>query len=255
MLPPPEHQRCPRPHPRPSERDLIWNEVKISRQSLPGLGWAPHPVSSVFSREESGSDLWVGKIPWRRKRTPCQCSWLENPMDRGALRANVPGVTKSRAGEATKTSNKADTRQGQLGPPKAGRGGRREGPSPGASGGSPVLPTPRCPTPLRREETLQCKRPVWGAPLGTPGRRKAWEHSGQGAHLEGHTGRRLLRPGLATGLLPSLLRGRWEESGLNPVGSPALLRSVICAALRGTSSSRIEAPALWGWAGVRVGGC
>ena len=178
MLPPPEHQRCPRPHPRPSERDLIWNEVKISRQSLPGLEWAPHPVSSVFSREESGSDLWVGKIPWRRKRTPCQCSWLENPIDRGAWRANVPGVTKSRAGEATKTSNKADTRQGQLGPPKAGRGGRREEPSPGASGGSPVLPTPRCPTPLRREETLQCKRPVWGAPLGTPGRRKAWERSG-----------------------------------------------------------------------------
>ena len=125
LLPPPEHQRCPRPHPRPSEHDLIWNEVKISRQSLPGLGWAPHPVGSVFSREKKvGLISGSGRSPGGGNGTPRQCSWLENPMDRGAWRANVPGVTKSQTGEATKTSNKADTRRGRLGPPKAGRGGR-----------------------------------------------------------------------------------------------------------------------------------
>ena len=173
-------------------------------------------------------------------------------MDRGAWRANVPGVTKSQTGEATKTSNKADTRRGRLGPPKAGRGGR-----------DPPLEPPEgalsCPhldvRPLSGEKKLCSVSAQWGAPLGTPGRGKACERSGQGAHLEGRTGRRLLCPGPATGLLPSLLRGRWEESGLNPVGSPAPLRSVIRAALRDTSGSRIEAPAMWGRAGVRVGGC
>ena len=40
-------------------------------------------------------DPWVGKIPWRRKwATPLQYSCLENPMDRGAWRAIVHGVTK-----------------------------------------------------------------------------------------------------------------------------------------------------------------
>ena len=38
---------------------------------------------------------WVGKIPWRRDGNPLQYSCLENPMDRGAWRAMVHGVTKS----------------------------------------------------------------------------------------------------------------------------------------------------------------
>ena len=37
---------------------------------------------------------WVGKIPWGRAGNPLQCSCLENPMDRGAWRATVHGVTK-----------------------------------------------------------------------------------------------------------------------------------------------------------------
>ena len=36
---------------------------------------------------------WVGKVPWRRNGNPLQCSCLENPMDRGAWRAAVHGVT------------------------------------------------------------------------------------------------------------------------------------------------------------------
>ena len=41
-----------------------------------------------------GFNPWVGKIRWRR--TPLQCSCLENPVDRGAWWATVCGVIKSR---------------------------------------------------------------------------------------------------------------------------------------------------------------
>jgi len=40
-------------------------------------------------------DPRVGKIPWRRAWQPLQYSYLENPMDRGAWQATVPGVTTS----------------------------------------------------------------------------------------------------------------------------------------------------------------
>ena len=39
-----------------------------------------------------GSNLWTGKIPWRRALL---CSCLENPMDRGAWQATVHRVAKS----------------------------------------------------------------------------------------------------------------------------------------------------------------
>ena len=40
-------------------------------------------------------DLWVRKIPWKRKRNPLQHPCLGNPMDRGAWRATVWGIAKS----------------------------------------------------------------------------------------------------------------------------------------------------------------
>ena len=40
-------------------------------------------------------DPWVGKILWRRNRTPLQYSCLENSMDRGPWQAIVHGATKS----------------------------------------------------------------------------------------------------------------------------------------------------------------
>ena len=46
---------------------------------MQGLGFAP----------------WVRKIPGGGNGTPLQCSCLESPMDRGARRATVHGVTKS----------------------------------------------------------------------------------------------------------------------------------------------------------------
>ena len=38
-----------------------------------------------------------GRSPGGGRGSPLQCSYLENPMDRGAWRAIVHGVTKSQA--------------------------------------------------------------------------------------------------------------------------------------------------------------
>ena len=43
-----------------------------------------------------GFNPWVEKIPWRRAWQPTSVFCLENPMDRGAWRAIVHRVTKSR---------------------------------------------------------------------------------------------------------------------------------------------------------------
>ena len=41
-----------------------------------------------------GFNLWVWKIPWRRKWQPTPLSCLGNPMDRGAWQATVHVVAK-----------------------------------------------------------------------------------------------------------------------------------------------------------------
>ena len=41
-------------------------------------------------------DPWVRKIPWRRKWQPTPVFLLGNPQDRGAWRATLLGVAKSR---------------------------------------------------------------------------------------------------------------------------------------------------------------
>ena len=46
-------------------------------------------------------DPWVGKIHGGRHGNPLQFSFLKNPTDRGAWRATVRGVAKSRTTEAT----------------------------------------------------------------------------------------------------------------------------------------------------------
>ena len=39
---------------------------------------------------------WVGEMPWRGHGNPLQYSCLENPMNRGAWRATVHRLAKSR---------------------------------------------------------------------------------------------------------------------------------------------------------------
>ena len=44
--------------------------------------------------ERPGFDPWVEKIPWRREQLPTQYAGPENPMDRGAWKATVHGITE-----------------------------------------------------------------------------------------------------------------------------------------------------------------
>ena len=44
---------------------------------------------------DTGSIPGLGRSPGGGHGSPLQCSHLENPMDRGAWRATVHGVTKS----------------------------------------------------------------------------------------------------------------------------------------------------------------
>ena len=52
-------------------------------------------VKNVHVLQEIWVNPWVGKIPGGGHGNPIQYSCLENPMDRGAWRAIVHGVTKS----------------------------------------------------------------------------------------------------------------------------------------------------------------
>ena len=50
---------------------------------------------AMLETQETGFDPCIGTIPWRRKCHPLQDSCLQNPMDRGAWWAAVPGVAES----------------------------------------------------------------------------------------------------------------------------------------------------------------
>ena len=60
-------------------------------------GGASDKESACYCRrpKRQGFDPRVEKIPWRRNGTLLQYSCLENPVDRGAWRATVHGVTMS----------------------------------------------------------------------------------------------------------------------------------------------------------------
>ena len=53
------------------------------------------------SAGDLGSVPGLGRFPGERNGNPLQYSCLENPMDRGAWRATVPGVTKSQHNSVT----------------------------------------------------------------------------------------------------------------------------------------------------------
>ena len=65
-----------------------------------GLGLPPWLTSKRIClqcrrHKRCGLYPWEGKISWRRKCNPLQCSCLENPKDRGAWQAIVHSVLKS----------------------------------------------------------------------------------------------------------------------------------------------------------------
>ena len=67
-----------------------------SHSSFLGLPWWLRWQRILLQCGRPGFDPWVGKIPGEGNSYPLQYSCLENSMDRGAWRATVHGVAKSR---------------------------------------------------------------------------------------------------------------------------------------------------------------
>ena len=74
------------------------NKTKIKQgRGFPGGSAAknlPADAEDVGLIPDPGRSL-IQEDPWRRKWNPFQYSCLGNPMDRGAGRATIHGVTKS----------------------------------------------------------------------------------------------------------------------------------------------------------------
>ena len=82
----------------PSERERLGLEDFLAFWSLIGCfpGGSDSKVSAC-NAGDPGSIPELGRSPGEGNGNPLQHSCLENPMDRGAWRAAVHGVTKSRA--------------------------------------------------------------------------------------------------------------------------------------------------------------
>ena len=77
----------------------VWLQLQTLKKKKKKNTWFPRWHSgkeSACQYRRHGFNLWVKKIPWRRKWQPLQYSCLENPMDRGAWWAADHGVVKSR---------------------------------------------------------------------------------------------------------------------------------------------------------------
>ena len=79
------------PFPSSDFKDMLY--IKIDR--LPRWLIGKESACQCRRHRRCGLDLWVRKIPWRRKWQPLQYSYMDILMDRRAWRATVHGVTKS----------------------------------------------------------------------------------------------------------------------------------------------------------------
>ena len=74
------------------------SHVALAVKNPPGSTGHIRDASSIPGRKVrplgGGFSPWAGKIPWRRKCNPLQCSYPENPMDRGDWWVSVQRVTK-----------------------------------------------------------------------------------------------------------------------------------------------------------------
>ena len=73
------------------------DEIIYTRQGFPGgaSGQEPACQCQCRRREDVGLITGSGRVPGEGNGSPLQYSCLRNPMDRGAWRARVHGVTKS----------------------------------------------------------------------------------------------------------------------------------------------------------------
>ena len=64
---------------------------EIKNKLLPDGSDGKEPACNAGDK---GSIPWLGRSPREGKGNPLQCSWLRNPMDRGAWWATVCGATE-----------------------------------------------------------------------------------------------------------------------------------------------------------------
>ena len=83
---------------------FIWSQQTMSRCMWPpGIPVGKDPPVNAGDTRDSGSIPMLGRSPRAENANPLQDYCLENPMDRGAWRATVHGVTKSRTWLSTHT--------------------------------------------------------------------------------------------------------------------------------------------------------
>ena len=67
----------------------------VVKGGFPGGSVVKNPPANAGDTGDAGSIPELERSPGEGNSNPLQCSCLENPMDRGAWRATVQGVTKS----------------------------------------------------------------------------------------------------------------------------------------------------------------
>ena len=74
---------------------IPWKRDRLPTPVFLGFPGGSDWKESVCNAGDLASIPGLGRSPGRRHGNPLQYSCLENPMDRGAWRATVDGVTKS----------------------------------------------------------------------------------------------------------------------------------------------------------------
>ena len=86
---------------------LAW-KMKIQFEKYLGFPGGSDDKESTCRARDLGVIPGLGRSPGGGHGNPLQCSCLENPMDRGASRATVPGVSQSDTTERLSTEQYHD---------------------------------------------------------------------------------------------------------------------------------------------------
>ena len=105
-----DHQQSPSVHLYFHIFTCSWHIIIVLHIFLLSWGlefprWLSRPAANAEDAGDTGSTPGSGRFPAGGNGNPLQYSCLGNPMERGASRATVHGVTKSRTRSSTHTQN------------------------------------------------------------------------------------------------------------------------------------------------------
>ena len=89
------HLQCRRPWFESSVGNIPWRRDRLPTQVFMGFPGGSDSKESAWNAGDLGSIPQLGRSPGEKNGYPLQYSCLENPMDRGARRAIVTGITQS----------------------------------------------------------------------------------------------------------------------------------------------------------------